>query len=158
MEYINTTQKFNINFSRCLSGAEGIKKNTFENFMRGFMYILECFDGSYYTGSTVNLELRIQQHQNGEGSNHTRKHRPVKLVCYEEFDRIDEAFLREKQIQKWSRKKKEALTKGNIEVLHKLAECRNESHYLNAAFDSAHAPNDSAQVANHSTQRPDIFE
>ena len=114
--------------------------------MRGFMYILECFDGSYYTGSTVNLELRILQHQNGEGSNHTRKHRPVELVYYEEFDRIDEAFHREKQIQKWSRKKKEALIKGNLEALHKLAECRNESHCSNAAFDSAQAPNLSASV------------
>ena len=77
--------------------------------MKGFMYILECSDGSYYTGSTNNLELRLTQHQNGLGANHTKKRLPVKLVYFEEFMRIDEAFYREKQIQGWSRKKKEAL-------------------------------------------------
>lgn len=118
--------------------------------MRGFMYILKCFDGSYYTGSTTHLELRIQQHQNGEGSNHTRKHRPVELVYYEAFDRIDEAFLREKQIQKWSRKKKEALIKGDFDELHKLAECRNESHFR--AFDFAQAPNDPTLAVNDFAQ------
>ena len=75
------------------------------------MYILECSNGQYYTGSTKDLELRLQQHQMGMGSNFTKKHLPVKLVYYEKFDRIDEAFLREKQIQGWSRKKKEALIK-----------------------------------------------
>ena len=77
--------------------------------MKGYMYILLCGDGSYYTGSTNNLELRLSQHQSGEGSNHTRKHQPVKLIYFEEFSRIDEAFYREKQIQGWSRRKKEAL-------------------------------------------------
>lgn len=73
------------------------------------MYILECVDGSYYVGSTNDLDLRLQQHQSGEGANHTRKRLPVELIYYEEFGRIDEAFYREKQIQGWSRKKKEAL-------------------------------------------------
>lgn len=87
------------------------------------MYILECFDGSYYTGSTNNLELRLQQHQNGEGANHTRKHLPVELVYFEEYERIDEAFKREKQIQGWGRKKKKALINRDLEKLHSLAEC-----------------------------------
>ena len=51
--------------------------------MKGFMYILECCDGSYYTGSTNNLQLRLLQHQNGTGANHTKKRHPVKLVYYE---------------------------------------------------------------------------
>ncbi len=80
--------------------------------MKGYMYILECVDGSYYTGSTNDLDLRMQQHNNGEGSNHTRKRLPVELVYYEKFDRIDEAFYREKQVQGWSRSKKEALIMG----------------------------------------------
>ncbi|WP_443939465.1 GIY-YIG nuclease family protein [Pedobacter sp. MW01-1-1] len=95
------------------------------------MYILECADGSYYTGSTVDLEVRLQQHQSGEGANHTKKHLPVKLVYYEEYQRIDEAFYREKQIQGWSRKKKEALINGCEEELKKAAECMNESHWKN---------------------------
>jgi putative endonuclease len=85
------------------------------------MYILLCADGSYYTGSTKNLQQRIEQHQNGEGANHTKKHLPIQLVYYEEYDRIDYAFEREKQIQKWRRKKKEALINGEFEELHLLA-------------------------------------
>lgn len=100
-------------------------------YMKGYMYILLCADDSYYTGSTTDLERRLQQHQNGEGANFTRKHLPVKLVYYEEFDRIQDAFLREKQVQGWSRKKKEALINGELNKLHELSECKNESHYKN---------------------------
>lgn len=99
--------------------------------VRGYMYILKCADGSYYTGSTKYLERRIQQHQSGEGANHTRKHLPVELVYYEEFEWIHEAFYREKQVQNWSRVKKEALINKKDEVLRKAAECQNDSHYLN---------------------------
>lgn len=87
----------------------------------GFMYILKCKDGSYYTGSTVNLELRLAQHQKGEGSNHTRKNLPVVLVYYEEFQKIEDAFYREKQVQGWSRKKKEALIENRSEDLPLLS-------------------------------------
>ncbi len=85
--------------------------------MKGYMYILECSNGSYYTGSTINLERRIQQHQSGEGANHTKKYLPVRLIYFEEFKRIDEAFYREKQVQNWSRKKKEALINGELDKL-----------------------------------------
>lgn len=95
------------------------------------MYILLCSDGSYYTGSTTNLELRLAQHQSGEGANHTKKRLPVQLLYFEEFDRIDEAFYREKQIQGWSRSKKEALIKGQSDALKKLAICMNETHCKN---------------------------
>ncbi|WP_449387136.1 GIY-YIG nuclease family protein [Chryseobacterium lineare] len=97
--------------------------------MKGWMYILLCSDGSYYTGSTNDLERRIQQHQSGEGSNHTKKRLPVQLIYYEEYERIDVAFYREKQIQGWSRKKKEALIGGWDEELKKAAECINETHW-----------------------------
>ena len=97
--------------------------------MNGYMYILECSDGSYYTGSTKNIELRLAQHQSGQGAKHTRTRLPVKLVFLEEFSRIDEAYFREKQVQGWSRKKKEALMRSDWSALHELAECRNESHY-----------------------------
>ena len=93
-----------------------------------YMYILECADGSYYTGSTWDLERRLWEHQNGLGANHTAKRLPVKLVYFEESDRIDDAFYREKQVQGWSRKKKEALIAGRINQLHRLAECQNNSH------------------------------
>ncbi len=96
----------------------------------GFMYILQCSDNSYYTGSTKYLEKRLAQHQAGQGANHTKKYLPVKLVYYEEFDRIDTAFYREKQVQGWSRKKKEALINAMPEKLHDLAKCLNETTHL----------------------------
>lgn len=86
-----------------------------------YMYILECSDGSYYTGSTVDLEARLWQHQNGLGANHTRKHLPVKLVYSEFYDHVSDAFYREKQVQGWSRAKKKALIEGRFEELPKLA-------------------------------------
>ena len=99
--------------------------------MKGFMYLLECNDGTYYTGSTIDLERRLQQHQEGLGANYTAKRLPVKLIYLEEFNRIDEAFYREKQVQGWSRKKKEALILGLHEDLKKLAECLNSTHHKN---------------------------
>ena len=57
----------------------------------------------------------------GEGANYTKKRLPVKLVCFEEYIRIDEAFYREKLVQGWSRKKKIALIEGNYIDLPKLA-------------------------------------
>jgi putative endonuclease len=85
------------------------------------MYILLCGDGSYYTGSTRNLERRLHQHQNEEGAIHTKMHQPVELVYKEEFTRIDHAFYREKQIQRWSHEKKKALIEGRFDELKKRA-------------------------------------
>ncbi len=89
--------------------------------MQGFMYILECSDGSYYTGSTIDLELRIEQHQSGVGANYTKHRLPVKLLYSEEYDRIDVAFDREKQVQGWSHKKKRALIEGKEVALPGLS-------------------------------------
>ena len=97
---------------------------------RGYMYILLCSNGGYYTGSTIDLTRRLKQHLTGNGANFTKKHQPIMLVYYEVYTRIDVAFRREKQIQGWSRKKKEALMFGEIDKLKKLAECQNDSHYL----------------------------
>jgi len=88
----------------------------------GYLYILECADGTYYTGSTKDIELRLQHHQAGEGSLYTKRRLPVKLIYEEEFPRIDEAFYREKQVQGWSRKKKEALIKGQLQELPGLSQ------------------------------------
>ncbi len=104
------------------------------------MYILECANGQYYTGSTKDLEKRLAEHQAGEGANFTKKHLPVKLVYFEEFQRIDKAFYREKQVQGWSRQKKEALISGKVDKLHGLAECRNESHCGNLPFGVGNVP------------------
>ena len=86
-----------------------------------FTYILKCSDGSYYVGSTDNLEERIKQHQSGNGCDYTRTHRPVELIYTEEFDTFQKAFQRERQLHGWSRAKKEALIKGDIELLKALS-------------------------------------
>ena len=62
--------------------------------MKGWMYILKCSDGSYYTGSTNNLELRMEQHTQGKGANHTKSRLPVKLIYIE--DKLN--FLQQKDI------------------------------------------------------------
>ena len=89
--------------------------------MNGYTYILECCDGSYYVGSTDNIERRLAEHQSGMGSIWTKSHLPVKLVYVEEHMRIDEAFYRERQIHGWSRAKKKALIDGRFEDLPKLS-------------------------------------
>jgi putative endonuclease len=89
--------------------------------MTAWVYILECIDGSYYTGSTGNLELRIAQHRAGEGGAYTAKRLPVTLVYSCEFQTEHEAFLRERQVKGWSRKKKEALIRGDFEALIELS-------------------------------------
>ena len=86
-----------------------------------WMYILKCADNSYYVGSTRNLDLRLTQHQSGKGSRYTSGRLPVELVYAEEYDRVIDAYAREKQIQNWSRAKREALIDGKPELLPALA-------------------------------------
>ena len=92
--------------------------------MIGYMYILKCNNDSYYTGSTIDLEKRLKEHNTGLGSNHKKKYLPVELVYYEIFQRIDQAFYREKQIQGWSRAKKEALINSKSDLLPELSKNR----------------------------------
>ena len=77
-----------------------------------WMYILGCSDKSYYVGSTINIEERLAQHQNGEGCEYTAERRPVRLVYSEEHQSVREAFAREHQVKGWRRAKKEALING----------------------------------------------
>ena len=85
------------------------------------MYILTCADGSFYVGSTRDLEYRLAEHQAGEGSEYTRNRRPVALSYVEEYDRIYDAFLREKQVQNWGRAKRIALITGAFGALPALS-------------------------------------
>ncbi len=79
------------------------------------MYILRCADDTLYVGSTTDLESRMWQHQNGGGAAYTRRRRPVELVYTESFDSADAAFYREKQVQGWSRAKRDALIEGRLD-------------------------------------------
>ncbi|MBS45016.1 MAG: hypothetical protein CMH83_17980 [Nocardioides sp.] len=87
------------------------------------VYILRCADDSYYVGSTVDLDRRLWQHQEGEGSAYTRprRRRPVELAWGGWFDRIGHAFAFEKRVQGWGRAKREALIDGRMDDLPALA-------------------------------------
>ncbi len=83
-----------------------------------FVYILKCSDGSYYVGSTTNLEKRLAEHQSGFFEGYTQSRRPVELIWSAEMPTEHEAFSFERQIKGWSRAKKEALVRGDWGRVH----------------------------------------
>ena len=86
-----------------------------------FVYILECRDGSYYTGMTESLEKRFREHQIGvDPSAYTFARRPVKLVYFQSFACEHETFTAERQIKGWSRAKKEALIRNDWDGIHDI--------------------------------------
>jgi predicted GIY-YIG superfamily endonuclease len=85
------------------------------------VYILRCADGSYYTGHTDDLEKRIAQHQMGEIEGYTLTRLPVTLVFAEELPSREEALAYERQVKGWSRRKKEALIRGDWAEVIRLA-------------------------------------
>ena len=95
-----------------------------------YVYILRCSDGSYYTGSTNDLERRLAEHNAKVFGGFTATRLPVELVYCCEMPSIHEAFLRERQIKGWSRKKKEALIKGEWEKLIKYSKSRQSDKLL----------------------------
>ena len=74
-----------------------------------FVYILQCSNGTYYTGYTNNLENRIKEHNNGNGAKYLRGKLPVKLVYAKEYRYYKNALHRERNIKKMTRKQKEEL-------------------------------------------------
>ncbi len=83
-----------------------------------FVCILKCADGSYYTGSTSDLEMRLAQHQIGYFKRYTSSRLPVELVWQQDFATEHEAFVCERQIKGWTRAKKEALIRGDFDAIH----------------------------------------
>ena len=77
--------------------------------MAYYCYILECVDGSYYTGWSLDPTRREKQHNNGRGAKYTRLHRPVKLVYVEEQPDLSSALKRERQIKKLHHEQKKHL-------------------------------------------------
>ncbi len=87
-----------------------------------FIYILECSDGTFYTGVTNNLDRRLSEHNEGiSPKSYTFPRRPVKVVFSEEFTSPIDALEAEKQVKGWSRKKKQALIEGNFQKIQELA-------------------------------------
>ncbi|MBB2890117.1 GIY-YIG nuclease family protein [Flexivirga oryzae] len=87
-------------------------------------YILRCNDGTYYVGSTRDLDLRMTQHYSGLGSAYTKRRMPVELVwCLESSD-IQTAYALERKLHGWSHAKREALIDGRFELSPGLAKKR----------------------------------
>ena len=76
-----------------------------------YTYILRLANGQYYVGSTHNLQLRLERHNNGT-TRFSHIHLPFELVYYEEYEHHDDAIKREHQLKGWSRVKKEKLITG----------------------------------------------
>ncbi|MBU3070439.1 GIY-YIG nuclease family protein [Aestuariicella sp. G3-2] len=91
--------------------------------MNFWLYILKCSDNSYYTGHTDNLEQRLNQHHTRQFPTcYTARRLPVELVFSQSFTTREEALAAEQQIKGWSRKKKEAMIRGDWEAVSRLAE------------------------------------
>ena len=86
-----------------------------------YTYILRCSDGTYYTGHTDNLDARMAQHGDGAGSAYTSKRRPLELLWATDCQTREQAFELEKQVQGWSRAKKEASMRGDFSALPGLS-------------------------------------
>ena len=78
-----------------------------------YVYIVECEDGTYYTGWTNNLDKRLKAHNDGKGAKYTRARRPVSLVYYEEFRTKEEAMRREYAMKRMTRNEKNKLISGD---------------------------------------------
>lgn len=96
--------------------------------MIGYLYILECADGTLYVGSTRNIELRLEQHHSGRGSRYTSSRLPVRLVFLLECPSVAEAYALEKRVQNWSRAKRLALIEGRFDLLPELSRRRGKSY------------------------------
>jgi len=85
-----------------------------------YVYILECKDKSLYTGITDNIERRFEEHNTGKGGKYTHAFKVNKLLYFEPCSTKNLALKREAQIKGWTRRKKLALIKGDLELLKKL--------------------------------------
>ena len=82
-----------------------------------FVYLMTNKNNSViYTGMTNNLNRRVIEHKNKLLKGFSRSYNIIKLVHFEQFDYVNDAIMREKQIKKWSRRKKlELINSGNKE-------------------------------------------
>ncbi len=94
-----------------------------------FVYMLLCADKSYYVGQTEDLDMRLAEHQAGADGGYTSSRRTVHLAWSQEFATRVEAKNAEAKVKRWSRAKKEALVKGEYEMLRILAKKTNWRGY-----------------------------
>ncbi len=89
--------------------------------MAAWTYILRCADGSYYTGCTTDLDQRMGQHADGTFGGYTATRGPVELVWVGEAQTLHEAISLERRLKGWSRAKKEAVIRGEWNLLPELS-------------------------------------
>ncbi len=92
--------------------------------MGAWVYILRLKSGGLYIGVTTDLDSRLKEHMNGHGGRTTRLDQPTKLIYQECFSSLDEAEVRENQLKHWTRAKKEALIRGDVNALKTLSRRR----------------------------------
>lgn len=86
-----------------------------------FVYLLRCVDGTLYVGHTYDLATREKTHNDGHGSTYTESRRPVEMVYAEEHCSLQSAIARERQVKRWTAKKKEMLVTGDFPTLKALS-------------------------------------
>ena len=86
-----------------------------------YVYIIQCSDGSLYTGATTDVSRRVKAHNEKSGGSYTRTRTPVKLVYQEPAPSQSEALKREAQIKRWSKQKKLALINSDASLLRNLS-------------------------------------
>jgi|GraSoiStandDraft_14_1057315.scaffolds.fasta_scaffold04274_6 predicted GIY-YIG superfamily endonuclease len=89
--------------------------------MAFYAYMLECSDGSIYTGQCDNVEARLAAHQDGRFRGYTFKRRPIRLIFHEAFATREEALAAERETKGWSRQKKSALARRDWRALNELS-------------------------------------
>jgi len=87
-----------------------------------YVYILRCFDGTFYVGVTNDVDRRVAEHHDGRDLYcYTYNRRPLKLAYVGEFQRMTDAIAFEKQLKGWSHRKKRVFTEGNFADLKRFA-------------------------------------
>ena len=92
--------------------------------MPAWFYILRLRSGRLYVGSTRGLDCRWERHLAGRGCQTTKADPPVQLAYFEQYQDFSTAHLREIQVKRWTRSKKESLIAGDFGQLHLLAKRR----------------------------------
>ena len=85
-----------------------------------YVYLIQCEDGSIYTGITNNMERRFKEHEGKIGGHYTRAHKVEKILYTEEYPTRSEALKREAEIKKLTRDKKLELVKMKTKGLRNV--------------------------------------
>ena len=87
---------------------------------KAYMYVLECRDGSYYTGYTTDVRRRLAVHNSGKGAKYTRARLPVKLIYAQGFASKEEAMSAEALLKRKKRPQKERFLSENQEKIYSV--------------------------------------